>query len=69
MRHLYDCHVYNTKRKFSDVYLVTAEDKNDAMKELIRRLDDETDDGSSAYDLLEIVDHKTKQPLFVALTL
>lgn len=69
MRHLYDCHVYNTKRKFSDVYLVTAEDKNDAMKELIRRLDDETDDGSSAYDLLEIVDHKTKQPLFAALTL
>lgn len=69
MRHLYDCRVYNTKRKFSDVYLVTAEDKNDAMKELIRRLDDETDDGSSAYDLLEIVDHKTKQPLFAALML
>ena len=69
MRHLYDCRVYNNKRKFADTYLVTAEDKNDAMKELIRRLDDETDDGSSAYDLLEIVDHKTKQPLFAALTL
>ena len=69
MRHLYDCHVYNNKRKFSDTYLVTAEDKNDAMKELLHRLDDETDDGSSAYDLLEMVDHKTKQPLFAALML
>lgn len=69
MRYLYDCHVYNTKRKFGDTYLVTAEDKNDAMKELLQRLDDETDDGSSTYDLLEIVDHKTKQPLFAALTL
>ena len=56
MRHLYDCHVYNTKRKFADTYLVTAEDKNDAMKELIRRLDNETDDGSIAYDLLEMVE-------------
>lgn len=69
MRHLYDCRVYNNKRKFSDTYLVTAEDKNNAMKELLQRLDDETDDGSSAYDLLKIVDHKTKQPLFAALTL
>lgn len=56
MRHLYDCRVYNTKRKFSDAYLVTAEDKNDAMKELICRLDDETEDGSIAYDLLEMVE-------------
>lgn len=56
MRHLYDCHVYNTKRKFADTYLVTAEDKNDAMKELIRRLDNETDNGSIAYDLLEMVE-------------
>lgn len=56
MRHLYGCRVYNTKRKFADAYLVTAEDKNDAMKELIRRLDDETDDGSIAYDLLEMVE-------------
>lgn len=56
MRHLYDCRVYNTKRKFADAYLVTAEDKNDAMKELIRRLDDETDDDSIAYDLLEMVE-------------
>ena len=56
MRHLYDCRVYNTKRKFSDAYLVTAEDKNDAMKELVCRLDDETDDGSIAYDLLEMVE-------------
>lgn len=54
MRHLYNCRVYNTKRKFADTYLVTAEDKNDAMKELICRLDDETDDGSAAYDLLEM---------------
>ena len=56
MRHLYDCRVYNTKRKFADAYLVTAEDKNDAMKELTCRLDDETDDGSIAYDLLEMVE-------------
>ena len=56
MRHLYDCRVYNSKRKFSDAYLVTAEDKNDAMKELLQRLDDETDDGSAAYDLLEMVE-------------
>lgn len=56
MRHLYDCRIYNTEREFADEYLVTAEDKNDAMKELIRRLDDETDDGSSAYDLLEMVE-------------
>lgn len=56
MRHLYDCRVYNNKRKLNDAYLVTAEDKNDAMKELFRRLDDETDDGSSAYDLLEMVE-------------
>lgn len=56
MRHLYDCRVYNNKCKFSDTYLVTAEDKNDAMKELLQRLDDETDDGSSAYDLLEMVE-------------
>lgn len=56
MRHLYDCRVYNTKHKFADAYLVTAEDKNDAMKELICRLDDETDDGSAAYDLLEMVE-------------
>lgn len=53
MSHLYDCRVYNTKRKFADAYLVAAEDKNDAIKELICRLDDETDDGSSVYDLLE----------------
>lgn len=56
MKHLYDCRIYNTKRKFADAYLVAAEDKNDAMKELIRRLDDETDDGSIAYDLLEMVE-------------
>lgn len=56
MRHLYDCRVYNTKRNFADAYLVTAEDKRDAMKELIQRLDDETDDGSIAYDLLEMVE-------------
>ena len=56
MRHLYDCRVYNNKRKFSDAYLVTAEDKNDAMKELLQRLDDETEDGSIAYDLLEMVE-------------
>lgn len=56
MRHLYDCRVYNNKRKFSDAYLVTAEDKNDAMKELLQRLDDETDDGSAAYDLPAIVE-------------
>lgn len=56
MRHLYDCRVYNTKRKFADAYLVTAEDKRDAMKELLQRLDDETDDGSAAYDLLEMVE-------------
>lgn len=56
MRHLYDCRVYNNKRKFADEYIVAAEDKNDAMKELIRRLDDETDDGSSAYDLLEMLE-------------
>lgn len=56
MRHLYDCRIYNNKRKFADAYLVAAEDKNDAMKELIRRLDDETDDGSIAYDLLEMVE-------------
>lgn len=56
MRHLYDCRVYNNKRKFSDTYLVIAEDKNDAMKELLQRLDDETDDGSSACDLLEMVE-------------
>ena len=56
MRHLYDYRVYNNKRKFSDAYLVTAEDKNDAMKELLQRLDDETDDGSIAYDLLEMVE-------------
>ena len=56
MRHLYDCRVYNTKHKFADAYLVTAEDKNDAMKELICRLDDETEDGSIAYDLLEMVE-------------
>lgn len=56
MRHLYDCRIYNNKRKFADAYLVTAENKNDAMKELIRRLDDETDDGSIAYDLLEMVE-------------
>jgi hypothetical protein len=56
MRHLYDCRIYNNKRKFADAYLVAAGDKNDAMKELIRRLDDETDDGSSVYDLLEMVE-------------
>ena len=56
MRHLYDCRVYNNKRKFSDAYLVTAEDKNDAKKELLQRLDDETDDGFIAYDLLEMVE-------------
>lgn len=56
MRHLYGCRVYNNKRKFADAYLVTAEDKNDAMKELICRLDDETDDESSVYDLLEMVE-------------
>lgn len=56
MRHLYDCRVYNTKRKFADAYLVTAEDKNEAMENLTCRLDDETDDGSIAYDLLEMVE-------------
>lgn len=56
MRHLYDCRIYNTEREFADEYIVAAEDKNDAVKELIRRLDDETDDGSSAYDLLEMVE-------------
>lgn len=56
MSHLYDCRIYNNKRKFADAYLVAAEDKNDAMKELIRRLDDETDDGSSVCDLLEMVE-------------
>lgn len=56
MRHLYDCRVYNNKRKFVDAYLVTAEDKNDAMENLTCRLDDETEDGSIAYDLLEMVE-------------
>ena len=39
-------------------YLVQAEDKNAALLELKRRLDEETDEGAAGYRLCEMVEHK-----------
>lgn len=44
--------------EYGDCYLVQAEDENDALLELKRRLDEETDEGAAGYRLCEMVEHK-----------
>ena len=56
----YICYVYERNRKFSDNYLVSAEDEVSAKAELIRRLDEETDTGSANYDILEIIEYEPR---------
>ena len=47
--------VYNRCDKYHDTYMVIAEDEKDAIRECKYRLDDETDLGSIAYDILSVI--------------
>lgn len=55
---LYMVHVYNHVARFWDKYMVQAEDKQGAIDEARKRLDEETDDGSTAYSIDEIIQVK-----------
>ena len=48
------CDVFNKVQGFCDRYMVVAENKKEARKELIARLDDETDEGSKGFDIIRI---------------
>lgn len=48
------CDVFNKVQGFCDRYMVVAENRKEARKELIARLDDETDEGSKGFDIIRI---------------
>lgn len=48
------CDVFNKVQGFCDRYMVVAQNSKEARKELIARLDDETDEPSKGFDIIRI---------------
>ena len=48
------CDVCNKVQGFCDRYMVVAQNSQEARKELIARLDDETDETSKGFDIIRI---------------
>lgn len=48
----YNCKVWNRKQHFIDTYWINADSVIDAYRQLIKRLDEETDEGSEGYEIL-----------------
>lgn len=48
------CDVFNKVYGFCDRYMVVAQNSKEAQKELIARLDDETDETSKGFDIIRI---------------
>ena len=48
------CDVFNKVQGFCDIYMVVAQNSKEARKELIARLDDETDETSKGFDIIRI---------------
>lgn len=48
------CDVFNKAQGFCDRYMVVANNRQEARKELIARLDEETDEGSKGFDIIRI---------------
>lgn len=48
------CDVFNKVQGFCDRYMVVAQNSKEARKELIARLDDETDETSKGFDIVRI---------------
>lgn len=48
------CDVFNKVQSFCDSYIVVAQNSKEARKELIARLDDETDETSKGFDIIRI---------------
>ena len=48
------CDVFNKVQGFCDRYMVVAQNSQEARKELIARLDDETDETSKGFDIIRI---------------
>lgn len=48
------CDVFNKVQSFCDRYMVVAQNSKEARKELIARLDDETDETSKGFDIIRI---------------
>ena len=48
------CDVFNKVQGFCDRYMVVAQNSKEARKELIARLDDETDETSKGRDIIRI---------------
>lgn len=48
------CDVFNKVQSFCDRYIVVAQNSKEARKELIARLDDETDETSKGFDIIRI---------------
>lgn len=48
------CDVFNKVQGFCDRYVVFAQNSKEAQKELIARLDNETDETSKGFDIIRI---------------
>lgn len=48
------CDVFNKVQLFCDRYMVVAQNSKEAQKELIARLDNETDETSKGFDIIRI---------------
>ena len=48
------CDVFNKVQGFCDRYMAVAQDRKEARKELIARLDNETDETSKGFDIIRI---------------
>lgn len=48
------CDVFNKVQGFCDCYVVFARNSREAQKELIARLDNETDETSKGFDIIRI---------------
>lgn len=48
------CDVFNKVQGFCDRYVVFAQNSKEAQKELITRLDNETDETSKGFDIIRI---------------
>lgn len=48
------CDVFNKTEGFCDRYMVIAQNSKEARKELIARLDNETDETSKGFDIIRI---------------
>ena len=48
------CDVFNKVQGFCNRYMVVAQNSKEARKELIARLDDETDETSKGFDIIRI---------------